>query len=50
VTYVTSETLRRWREFKGWDVPRMARCPLLHQLGSDLLLRSVCTAGQPAGS
>jgi transcriptional regulator with XRE-family HTH domain len=25
VTDVTSETLRRWREAKGWDVPRMAR-------------------------
>ena len=22
---VTSETLRLWRESKGWDVPRMAR-------------------------
>jgi transcriptional regulator with XRE-family HTH domain len=22
---VTSETLRRWRQSKGWDVPRMAR-------------------------
>jgi len=22
---VTGETLRRWREAKGWDVPRMAR-------------------------
>ena len=25
VTDVTSETLRRWREAQGWDVPRMAR-------------------------
>jgi hypothetical protein len=25
VTDVTSETLRQWRESKGWDVPRMAR-------------------------
>src|SRR5215469_15799701 len=25
VTHVTSETLRLWRESKGWDVPRMAR-------------------------
>jgi Ni/Co efflux regulator RcnB len=25
VTDVTSETLRRWRESQGWDVPRMAR-------------------------
>jgi transcriptional regulator with XRE-family HTH domain len=25
VTDVTSETLRSWREAKGWDVPRMAR-------------------------
>jgi hypothetical protein len=25
VTNVTSETLRRWRESQGWDVPRMAR-------------------------
>jgi transcriptional regulator with XRE-family HTH domain len=25
VTDVTSETLRLWRESKGWDVPRMAR-------------------------
>ena len=25
MTDVTSETLRRWREAKGWDVPRMAR-------------------------
>jgi transcriptional regulator with XRE-family HTH domain len=25
VTDVTSETLRQWREAKGWDVPRMAR-------------------------
>jgi transcriptional regulator with XRE-family HTH domain len=25
VTDVTSQTLRRWRESKGWDVPRMAR-------------------------
>jgi transcriptional regulator with XRE-family HTH domain len=25
LTDVTSETLRRWRESKGWDVPRMAR-------------------------
>jgi transcriptional regulator with XRE-family HTH domain len=25
VTDVTSESLRRWREAKGWDVPRMAR-------------------------
>jgi hypothetical protein len=24
-TDVTSETLRQWRESKGWDVPRMAR-------------------------
>src|SRR6516162_10642343 len=22
---VTSETLRRWRQARGWDVPRMAR-------------------------
>ena len=22
---VTSQTLRQWRESKGWDVPRMAR-------------------------
>jgi transcriptional regulator with XRE-family HTH domain len=25
LTDVTSETLRRWRESQGWDVPRMAR-------------------------
>ena len=25
MTDVTSETLRRWRESRGWDVPRMAR-------------------------
>jgi transcriptional regulator with XRE-family HTH domain len=25
LTDVTGETLRRWRESKGWDVPRMAR-------------------------
>jgi transcriptional regulator with XRE-family HTH domain len=25
LTDVTGETLRRWREGKGWDVPRMAR-------------------------
>jgi len=25
VTEVTSQTLRQWREAKGWDVPRMAR-------------------------
>ena len=25
MTDVTSETLRQWREAKGWDVPRMAR-------------------------
>ena len=25
MTDVTSETLRRWRQSKGWDVPRMAR-------------------------
>ena len=25
LTDVTSESLRRWRESKGWDVPRMAR-------------------------
>jgi hypothetical protein len=25
VTDVTSQTLRQWREAKGWDVPRMAR-------------------------
>jgi len=25
VTDVTSQALRRWRESKGWDVPRMAR-------------------------
>ena len=25
MTDVTSETLRRWREAQGWDVPRMAR-------------------------
>jgi hypothetical protein len=25
VTDVTSQTLRAWRESKGWDVPRMAR-------------------------
>jgi hypothetical protein len=25
LTDVTGETLRRWREAKGWDVPRMAR-------------------------
>jgi transcriptional regulator with XRE-family HTH domain len=25
VTDVTGETLRRWRESQGWDVPRMAR-------------------------
>ena len=25
MTDVTSETLRRWRESQGWDVPRMAR-------------------------
>jgi len=25
LTDVTSQTLRRWRESKGWDVPRMAR-------------------------
>ena len=25
LTDVTSETLRRWREARGWDVPRMAR-------------------------
>jgi transcriptional regulator with XRE-family HTH domain len=25
LTDVTSEALRRWRESKGWDVPRMAR-------------------------
>jgi hypothetical protein len=25
LTDVTSETLRRWREAQGWDVPRMAR-------------------------
>lgn len=25
MTDVTGETLRRWREGKGWDVPRMAR-------------------------
>ena len=25
MTDVTSETLRLWRESKGWDVPRMAR-------------------------
>ena len=25
MTDVTSQTLRRWRESQGWDVPRMAR-------------------------
>src|ERR1043165_5803745 len=25
VSDVTSQTLRRWRESQGWDVPRMAR-------------------------
>jgi transcriptional regulator with XRE-family HTH domain len=25
LTDVTSETLRQWRESRGWDVPRMAR-------------------------
>jgi hypothetical protein len=25
LTDVTNETLRRWRESRGWDVPRMAR-------------------------
>jgi len=25
MTDVTSQTLRQWREAKGWDVPRMAR-------------------------
>ena len=25
MTDVTSETLRQWRESRGWDVPRMAR-------------------------
>jgi transcriptional regulator with XRE-family HTH domain len=25
LTDVTSETLRRWRQAQGWDVPRMAR-------------------------
>ena len=25
MTEVTGETLRRWRESQGWDVPRMAR-------------------------
>src|SRR5215470_19388937 len=25
LTDVTSETLRRWRQSRGWDVPRMAR-------------------------
>jgi transcriptional regulator with XRE-family HTH domain len=25
LTDVTSETLRRWRQSEGWDVPRMAR-------------------------
>src|ERR1700758_2174009 len=25
LTDVTGENLRRWREAKGWDVPRMAR-------------------------
>ncbi|HYB49155.1 MAG TPA: hypothetical protein VED20_17655 [Streptosporangiaceae bacterium] len=25
MTEVTSQTLRQWREAKGWDVPRMAR-------------------------
>ena len=25
LTDVTSQTLRRWRESQGWDVPRMAR-------------------------
>jgi transcriptional regulator with XRE-family HTH domain len=25
LTEVTSDTLRQWRESKGWDVPRMAR-------------------------
>ena len=25
MTDVTNETLRLWRESKGWDVPRMAR-------------------------
>ena len=25
MTDVTSQTLRRWREAQGWDVPRMAR-------------------------
>jgi hypothetical protein len=25
LTDVTNETLRQWRESKGWDVPRMAR-------------------------
>ena len=25
MTDVTSQTLRQWRESKGWDVPRMAR-------------------------
>ena len=25
MTDVTSETLRRWRQAQGWDVPRMAR-------------------------
>ena len=25
MTDVTNETLRQWRESKGWDVPRMAR-------------------------
>ena len=25
MTELTSENLRRWREAKGWDVPRMAR-------------------------
>jgi hypothetical protein len=25
LTDVTSETLRQWRQSKGWDVPRMAR-------------------------
>ena len=25
MTDMTSQTLRQWREAKGWDVPRMAR-------------------------